>query len=433
MMNIYDAIYLLSSIFETYTIYKFMGIFFERDETDKNLELMAYISYFLIIGSIHRISGVQIVNVLSNLVFFFLMTGLYSASLKLRITATVYIYAILISVETITINIFSLMDINKHVYLIDIELILSLIMSKILFFMVALAISNFKMLKSGIEITPLHWVAVIGIPLGTLFSTFILMPESNIGKHVQIVISIAVLFLINFFVFYLYDVLLRFYEEKMEKNLLKQQNNAYIKQLKMIGESQENIKLMRHDMKLHISTLQGLIEKGDSDSALEYIQNVYNFANFTNEYAKSGNVELDSILNYKIYEAKKKGIEVDLDLSAPKKFNFQPMDIVIIIGNLLDNAIEAASKLSENKDIEISVEFNRNILYISVANYFDGNLISVGKELKTAHKDKKNHGLGLQSVKRSLEKYHCAMSINHTDKYFCVDLLLYNPTAQISF
>lgn len=430
-MDAYDIIYLLTSIFGTYTIYKFMSIFFDRNEINKNLDWIVYISYFLLIAAIHIIFAIPIINVLSNIILFFLITALYSSSLKLRITAVVYIYAILISVETITIVMFSLLDLNKYMPSINVELISSLIVSKILSYTVILVISNFKMLKSGIKISPFHWGAVVSIPFGTMFSTFILMSESNDDNFILIFISIAILFIINFFVFYLYDILLQSYQEKMEKNLLKQQNNAYIKQLKMISESQENMKIIRHDIKLHLSTLQGLIEKGNDDVALDYIKKAYNLTSYKNEYAKSNNAELDSILNYKLYEANKIGIEVSLNLNVPEKLNFQPIDIVIIIGNLIDNAIEAASKLEGSKKIEVSIEFSRNVLYISVINPFNGEISLSNKELKTTREDKANHGLGLQSVKKSLEKYDGTISLSHTDGEFCAVVLLYNPKSYL--
>lgn len=430
-MTFYDVIYLLTNVFGTYVIYKFMSIFFKGDKTNKKIELLLYILYFISIGIIHIRFNIPIINVLSNLLFLFLITSVYSSSLKLRITAVAYIYAILISIETITILVFSLMDLNQYIYLIDIELILSLIVSKILSYIVILIFSNLRMLKSGTEITSLQWIAVVGIPLGTLFSTFILMTESNNNNLIQIFLSITILFLINFFVFYLYDILLQTYQEKAEKNLLQQQNNAYMKQLKLITQSQENIRIMRHDMKLHLSTLQSLIEKRDNNSALEYIKTTYNLAGFNNEHAKSGNVIFDSILNYKIFEAKNSGIEVSLNISIPDKLNFQPIDMVIIIGNLFDNAIEATSKLNNNKKIEIIIEFNRSILYIRVINSFDGELKYRDKKLITTHKDNDNHGFGLQSVQNSIDKYHGTISFHHTDKTFSVDVLLYNPTSSL--
>lgn len=433
VIDLYDIIYLLTNIFGTYTIYKFMRIFFDRKKklTGRN-ELALYLFYYLLIGTIHILYNHPIINAIANIILFYLLASHYSSSVKFRITAVLCIYSILLSVEAVTIVLFSLMDFNQYSYPIDLDLILCLIISNILSYMVVLIISNLKMLKRGTQITCLQWFAVICIPLGTLFSTFVLMTQSNEENKIQVFISVAVLFLINFFTFYLYDILIQFYQEKMEGKLLKQQNVAYMKQLKIITQAQDHLKLLRHDFRLHVSTLQALIEKGNNEAALAYIQNAYKGIQFTNEYAKTGNIELDSILNYKISEAERLGIQVALSVNVPEEFNFDPVDIVIILGNLLDNAIEATAKVKGNKEIAISIEFDRNVLYIRVLNTFNGHLKFQGKRLKTTRSDPENHGLGLQSVEKSLEKYSGSMVIDFTDKEFIVDILLYNPMQALA-
>ncbi len=217
----------------------------------------------------------------------------------------------------------------------------------------------------------------------------------------------------------------------MEKNLLKQQNNAYIKQLNIINQSQENIKIIRHDIKKHMLALQTLVEKDKNDAALQYLQNTFHLINNVNEYAKSGNAELDSILNYKIYEAKTKNIDVTLDLHIPEKLNVQSFDLVVILGNLLDNAIEATSKLQGEKKIGTFIELERNVLYVSVINPFYGKLHYGLNKLKTTHKDVENHGFGLESVKKAIEKYNGTLNIKHSDNNFCVDVLIYNPISSV--
>ncbi len=426
-MTYYNLIYLLSNIFGTYTIYRFMHIFFGPREKSKKVELTSYVLYFLVIGIVYITFNIPIVNLVSNLIMFFLLTLNYDSTWTVRLNAVVYIYAILISVETITIVILNILELNTFVEGIDLELILAQIISKILSYIVVLVVSNLKMIKTENYIPPLHWIAVFVIPLGTLFSTFILMTEGNRENLVKIFLSIAILFLINIFVFYLYDILLQSYQEKMERNLLMQQNNAYIKQLNIINQSQENIKILRHDIKNHISALQRFIEKDNSSFALRYLQSAFNLINNIEEYAKSGNTEIDSILNYKVHEAKRQDINVELDLHIPRKLNIQAFDLVAILGNLFDNAVEATSKLKENKKIEVSVELDRNVLYISVANPFYGKLYYGVDKLITTHKDAENHGFGLESVKKSIDKYNGAMEIRHADNTFCVDVLIYNP------
>ena len=425
----YDIIYLLSNIFGTYIIYRFMFIFFARREKSKKISIFSYILYFVIIGIINIAFNIPVINLICNLILFFLLTLNYYSTWKNRLIAVVYIYTILLSVETITVVILDILDLNSVVTNIDIQQILGQIISKIISFIVVLLISNFKINKTDTPIPLQHWLAIFVIPSATLFSTFVLMTEGNPHNFIKIFISIALLFLINIFVFYLYDILLQSYREKMEKNLLKQQNNIYTKQLNIINQSQENIKLLRHDMKNHISTLQALIEKENTDMALQYIQDMFELIDNNEEYAKSGNTEIDGILNYKILEAKKKGIDVKLDLHIPSKLNIQSFDLVVILGNLFDNAIEATTKTEKNKIISACIELDRNVLYINISNPFEGELHygGINKKLVTTHKDSENHGLGLDSVKKSIDKYNGTLKIRHIDDIFYVDVLIYNP------
>ena len=94
------------------------------------------------------------------------------------------------------------------------------------------------MLKEKNNITVLNWLAVFLIPICTLFSTYIFMTEMSGYNFLQIFISISILFAINIFIFYLYDFLMKYYKEKTDKEILILQNNAYMKQLSIIKQSQ---------------------------------------------------------------------------------------------------------------------------------------------------------------------------------------------------
>jgi len=428
-LNSYDIIYLLSNTFGTYTVFKFMNVFFDRNRTNKNIEAISYIMYFFIIGAIHIFYNTPIVNLLANLVLFYILTLNYSSTLKSRLAAIVYIYTILLSVETVTILISSAVNINKFSKGVDIELIMALINSKILSYVVVLALSNFKMVKSRINIPRLHWIAVFVIPIGTLFSTFILMTEADNNNFIFIFLSIGILFAINIFIFYLYDALMKSYQEKMDKQFLQQQNNAYIKQFEIIARSQQNLQLIRHDIKNHIFILQSFLEKNNTEEGLSYLQSVLDSMYYSKEYAKSGNNTVDSILNYKVDEAEKHNIKVDLVLNIPEKLSIKPFDLCVVIGNLFDNAIEATSKLDENRRIEISIELDRNILYINFNNTYDGNLVYKENRLYTTHEDIENHGFGLISIENAIEKYNGDITIEHTERNFNVSLLMYNIIA----
>jgi len=426
ILDKYTIVYLLSNIFGTYLIFKFMHVFFESNKTSRKIEFISYIIYFIIIGGIYLKFDSPIINLVVNLSMFFLLTLNYASTWKSRLTAAVFVYAILLSVEAIIVLGLHFLNINKYFRDTDIELILALISTKILSYVVILALSNFKMVKNRMTIYPLHWLAIFVIPIGTLFSTFMLITSKSIYDLSLIIVGILILFVVNIFVFYLYDVLIKSYQEKLEKRLLLQQNNAYIKQFQVINWSQENIKMLRHDLKQHMLAVQTLIEKNDKSAALEYLQSIFELFNSPDEYAKSGNVEVDSILNNKIHDAVKQNIEVDLKITIPEKLMIHPFDLSVILGNLLDNAIEATLKVNGEKKINISIELERNVIYIHIVNPFEGKLAYEGNKLITTNKDKENHGLGLRSVQQSVDKYNGEIDIYQTNKKFHVDVLIFN-------
>lgn len=432
MSNNILIVYLISSIFSTYTIYKFMCIFFERNEINKKIEMLSYVLYYIIMGTVFTTFNYPALNLITNIIIFFLLTLNYPASLKLRLTATVLIYVILAIVECFAVVAVKLLNINSLIPNSNLEIISILVSSKIFSYIIVLALSNFKMVKNSINVTTFHWLSILIIPIGTLVSTIMLISESYENNLIIIINSIIIMFFINVFVFYLYDQLMKTYHDKMEKELLQQQNNAYSKQFELINQSQENIKMLRHDIKNHMSSLQSLIEANDNERALNYLKNIYDHGIYTDEHTKSGNSEIDSILIYKINEASKHGINVNVNLKIPEKLSIQPFDLSVILGNLIDNAIEAVLKLNEDKTINISIEYERNVLYISISNPFDGKLLYKNSKLKTTHIDTENHGIGLNSVRKSINKYNGALDIHHTEKKFYADVLIYNKKEAIN-
>jgi sensor histidine kinase regulating citrate/malate metabolism len=220
------------------------------------------------------------------------------------------------------------------------------------------------------------------------------------------------------------------YEQKAKEIQLEQEMKAYSEQLNIMNESQKRIQIIRHDTRHHLAMLQSLIK---SEKALQYVNTAFDFINYSNEYAKSGNAEINTILNYKLNQAHELDIKVNLALSVPDKLVVQPFDLSIILGNLLDNAIRATSRLKEKeqKKIDIQIEYDRNIIYIFITNPFDGKIIYCDGKYKTTQEDNGNHALGLSSVKNSIEKYNGEISFSHEDNLFRVSALFYDSAVSL--
>uniref|UniRef100_UPI0020404553 ATP-binding protein n=1 Tax=Mediterraneibacter agrestimuris TaxID=2941333 RepID=UPI0020404553 len=121
------------------------------------------------------------------------------------------------------------------------------------------------------------------------------------------------------------------------------------------------------------------------------------------------------------------GIDCEENIHIPTQLPFSNVDISILLGNSIDNAIEAAGKVKKGKNVKIYMVYDKNILLITITNPFVGTLIKDSQGvIKTTKKDKDNHGFGLESIRRVVEKYHGSVVIEDTDNQFVLKVMLVN-------
>ncbi len=423
-LDIYDYVYLITSIFRTYTTYKFMDVFFDTSDTNKKIEFFSYMLYFVVISFLYLAINIPIVTLISNISLYFALTFNYKSSIKNRIISIMTIYMILMSIESIIVLLSGFVNTNglssNPLY----SSIIGMIAINIISYMIALIMRGYRNIKKGIDIPNIYWLSIFLIPLGSLCIILTLLQNFNLDIYITVG-CIIILFLINIIVFYLYDTLNKAFKDKMEKLALEERNKYYQRQLEIINSSYENIKSLRHDMKNYLLALKGYIENGGREKSIDYILQINDSLYEKEQLSRTGNIEIDSILNYKLQEAESKGILVTPELKIPSKLNILPLDIVVILGNLLDNAIEASSKVESDKIIDIRIKYKNDVLFIYINNSFDGSIIYDGDKIKTTKEDKENHGIGLNNIEKILKKYDGIMKVYHTEKRFHVDILMY--------
>ena len=133
----------------------------------------------------------------------------------------------------------------------------------------------------------------------------------------------------------------------------------------------------------------------------------------TSTVTNSGNIVIDLLIGYWYVEAKKVGIDFSVNLNIPMEMPFRGADICLILGNLLENAVEAAQKAEGKKYIRLHMKYDKNNLLLFVENNYKGVLIKTkDKRLKSTKTDAENHGVGLSSVYRIAAKYHGVVTID---------------------
>lgn len=248
--------------------------------------------------------------------------------------------------------------------------------------------------------------------------------------HRKLQVSIWGMILV--FLLLVFDIIIfKLYVMYQEKNEIKRMKQEYANQIEMYDRQMcekqkiiDEVRRTKHDMKNNMIYLQNLM-KTDPEEAEKYLEKfIGNTIERTDEFSKSGNFAVDSLLNYKNMVAKNKNIRIELEQQIPIKLPYESSDICVILGNLLDNAIEA-SENSENKEIKVYIGYAKNKLKIRVKNYYMGEVKKDGSgNFMSKKEDKQNHGIGLKSVNKIVESYGGFIEIRAEDSVFQVNILM---------
>lgn len=267
------------------------------------------------------------------------------------------------------------------------------------------------------------WVLLLGIPIVSI-SMVVILVRNEIEKSYLIVVEVSGLLVINLIIFYLYNALENFYIQKKEQELTKQQINMYENELEIMKKSYYNIRALRHDMKHHMMELKFLVKKGEYDEILTYIDSMGVFILNSDEYVDSGNKEIDSTLNYLLQKADKILDNTKINIVLPENLSVHTFSINVILGNLLENAIDAAQK-SKEKYLSIDMRTKRGLLFITIENSYDGSIQLNKNEIVTSRKNKESHGIGLKNVKMIVEEQGGQMQVMWVNNRFVVKVMLY--------
>lgn len=304
--------------------------------------------------------------------------------------------------------------------------------SKVLFLIVIVALRKVLTNEKILGVPPWHTMLIVFIPMGSIYimnAVFVLAYRTE-WRHAELysLVSGGILLCVNVLVFYLYAKL----ADDMQ---LRRINMVYEQQLELCERHQKETEIamlqvrdVRHGMRNHLLVIRAYAEKGEMDKLKKYVENLIEDGGLESSWSvDTGNIVTDSLVGYWKRAAENEGIRFESELRIPIEMPFRGADISLIIGNLLENAVEGARKTDGKRYIRLKIQYNRKNLLITVENSYKGNL-KRGKdgELRTTKTDVANHGIGIPSVRRAVEKYHGIVSVDDTRKgRFLIRVVLY--------
>ena len=298
--------------------------------------------------------------------------------------------------------------------------------------------------KEGLECRPLttddeikelsvrYSIMLVLIPMGSIYimnNVFMLGFTVN-DNHTRInsAITVIILLVMNILIFYIYM--------KLADDLrLRRMASVYEQQLELCERHQQEREISilqlrdaKHNMKNNLVSILAYAENRQHEKIIGFINEIMEESGMAiAAISNSGNIVIDSLIGYWYVTAKKKEIDFKTDICIPMMLPFKGADICLILGNLLENAVEAAQKVDGKKYIEIKMKYDKNNILLSVTNSYSGKLLKTkDHRLKSTKTDTENHGVGLASVYRAVAKYCGTIIIDDSvSGQFKIRVLLY--------
>lgn len=295
-----------------------------------------------------------------------------------------------------------------------------------LFVKVVIAISN---TPKQVKIRITEWIEVFAVPIGSLIIFHIISWENYFVITMSKIVVFAVLLIINLLSYYIYQKIQLQAEEMLENQLLKQQGEYYKDRYEDAEKQWAALRKMRHDMKNNYILHLHYLENGQYDKLKESYEKLLEDATWEKRMIHTGNIGIDSIVNFKAEMAKEQNITMNCAAEVRSDIRADNGDMNILLGNLFDNAIEAVTRLSEEERyIELKILADETAMLIEIGNPYEGNLTRDTKGgIITIKRDKDNHGLGLKIIKSVVEKYHGMLEIHTDNQYFRTKVFMYYP------
>lgn len=339
---------------------------------------------------IYAVFGIMCFNIKPNKVIF------YSIILNVICGALEFATIFLISVVTKT---------QPDVYLEKFNfLIIDIAISKSLYLFTCLLLAKvIKKDKVGIKI-PIGLFMYPLIVVATLLIFWKISTEYIIQSQLQIILSI-----ISMMLFVSIIVLFIIYQHSLER-----ENDLHLLQNEIekieieksyydiLEKQNENLLIYAHDAKKHLSMIKSL---NTNPQIEKYIGTMTDQLKIYSNTCHSGNHTLDVIIGRYVTECEIKNIDFSFDLHLANFKYIDDYDLVTILGNVLDNAIEAVEK-SEEKIITLLTEHRNTYDVLIISNSCDIHPVANNKELKTTKQNKTMHGMGIKSVLKTLKKYN---------------------------
>lgn len=284
-------------------------------------------------------------------------------------------------------------------------------------------------LKSFVDI--FSFVLLPLVTLAVVILTLAISSDKNTSNTSRLFLGIIVIaeFFISIVIFYLLTKISQSNEIKTRNLIMLKEQEMYKEEIKSANKYINEIAEIKHDIKNKVMCIGNFIDENNIDEAKKMCNDITGELEASHYVFSTDNIYLNAILNSLYQKAKELGIDIKVNVKSALDC-VDGSDIISIIGNLGDNAIEALDKMQNcRKDMSIFILQKGSYYVISVKNIITESILVKNQKLQSNKGDSLLHGHGLRIVRNISEKYKGSLSFSEESHYFYANVMLEIPTT----
>lgn len=426
MNTIYWIVEYFATFLEYFLCSTFCGTFIENTDLKKSFwkrVLISGCSSFIMI-IINKIELYSPITVAISVVLYGLSQSIIYFKNPVKTPTLMIVFLLILSiVDNIVVSIISYtLKISTYEIYEEMSLyrVLAIIGSKFILMLVIVTINKFFSKKIVIKrkyIVFLFFIITIMFIIIQAI-TFIDIKNKSVNSVIYILFFVIMMILLMFIFFGTFKMT-EYYESQQQLKLVTLKNQMLEQSMTETEQTFMLWKTSMHDFKHKIMNLMMLAENNDIQGIKKYLENENDLLGKKLFYYKTGNDTVDTILNIKQKIAEKNGVTFIINAEIPENCNISSADFASILGNLLDNAIEATEN-EESPFIEVKIKPVKAFIIINILN----KCTNINTSLKTSKSESHLHGIGLYSVRQTVKKYGGEFYTEISDDIFNAQIMI---------
>lgn len=396
----------LTAVVEVYCYNMLLGTFFKpKFDLKKHYIFLGVICFLHMINSYLNLNYIQLALIL---ILFLVLSFAYDCKVYLKFVFTA-IFVVDTVVCELVVGALSMLLQNTNYYNSDdqgVEWIVLGIATKFLLYITILITKLLHQRKKNEQYYDSKSIPLLLLmPFSSLIILFMLEVAlshmENRSMQVSLLVVLLLLVISNIAEFELLDRQSKYVKDRLELDFLKENMSSQIAHYEAVYNSQQEIRKIKHDSKNAYTAVLAQIKNGKMEEVKKYLNDTITVLNSSDRIVNTNHPAIDALIQSKLDKCDEKNIKTDFKYFYNEEILVNEIELSVILGNLLDNAIEANENIQSEKYINLLISVQNSEINITMENPCEQS----NEDLKTTKRDRHSHGYGVKSITAIAEKY----------------------------